>query len=355
MDINDNVSSSIDKNHGNEEQDKDNIVNGNNKVEVDTTSSSNDNVCNGHDDDGEKNHDNDDSTTPAKKEMIVPKLTPSDRSKALAQSRILLDETISSLKAICLHTPLLPPTHHPKHQQSHQNDVSNSTATDQSYYGCIIELSKNQKSWKHDFTLDQLYQLNKKPPASSGNSNIIGSGRKNHGFNYHLKYDSTIEESEDFKKFIAKCEQMEEERKNRPKPVPGGVGVGGHALDDASKSGAGGESSSDGQPIAAIVLHLREKKANMRQSKSQKKNSSGSSNSMAVSSASTSTKKSSSRKRKSSSKVSEKGSVTATASGSKGGGKKSSRKKEGSGGKSKIRDKVPTVAPSKILMKPGSQ
>jgi hypothetical protein len=225
-------------------------------------------------------------------------------------------------------------------------------AMDQSYYGCIIEMSKNQKSWKYDFTLDQLYQINKRSTSMSGNSNVIGNGRKNHGFNYHLKYDSTIEESEDFKKFIAKCEEMEEERKNRPKPVPGGVAVG-HALEDGSNKGAGaGGESNNGQPIAAIVLHLREKKANMRKAKSQKKSSSGN---RIVSSAATSSKKLSSRKKKSSSKVSEKGSATTSAPGNKGGGKKSSRKKEGSGGRSKTRDKVSTVAPSKILMKPGNK
>lgn len=256
----------------------------------------------------------------------VQKITPSDRSKALAQSRILLDETLLSLKELC------------------QSD----TCKDQSYRGCIVELSKSQKVWKPDFTLEQMYQLNQKTAdGSSGKVAASGGGggsRKSHGFNYHLKYDSTIEQSEDFKKFMENREQMLEERKNRPKPPPGGIVSGSNVsvLDDSSKAKI--STDENGQPIAALVLHLQEKKAKMRKIKVQKKSS-------RLVSTSESSKKSS-RKKKSGTKTADKVSAS---SGSKGGTKTSVKKDNGGGKKKKKRNKVPSAAPSMILTKPGNK
>jgi len=155
------------------------------------------------------------------------KITAADRSKALAQSRLLLSETITSLAKLCK-------------DDSKKDQRCN-------YTGIQIELSPNQKIWKAE------------DKGSSGNSS---SGRK---FGMAAKYDSTIEQNDDFKQFVQAKKELEMEMTNRPKPPLGGgpltetmnVNVGG---DD--KTGMGG-----GDPIAAIVLHLREKKEAARQAK----------------------------------------------------------------------------------------
>ena len=319
------------------------------------------------------------------------KITPSDRSKALAQSRILLDETISSLKEICqlgsrvasnsTSTSNSYSNQQQQQQQQHQQQPHQQQLQQQhDYKGCIIELSKSQKIWKPDYSLDQLYELNlmknsnitaENKGTTSANGSGSGSGnnniRKNHGFNYHLKYDSTVEQSEDFKKFMENRSKVVEERKNRPKPSPGGISTcvsaiaigpgtgtgtihnssGSSTVDDDSKIKAADE---NGHPLAAIVLHLREKKALNRKSKIQSKND------RAVSSGGGELSKKSSKKKKNG-KGSEKG---LSSSANKGGGKKKSANNSdvggtGGGKKKKKRNKAPSVAPSMILAKPGSK
>ena len=142
-------------------------------------------------------------TEPTKKEPRTT-ITPADRSKALAQARLLLNETVASLSELC-------------------NDEAKK---DQKYRGVKIEMSPSQKIWKTE-------------------------ERGSRKFGMAAKYESTIEQNDDFKKFVEQGKKTVEELKNRPKPSPGG----GHLSETANADDKGSEQ------IAAIVLHLREKNA----------------------------------------------------------------------------------------------
>jgi hypothetical protein len=147
------------------------------------------------------------------------KITAADRSKALAQSRLLLSETIASLANLC--------------KDDSKKD----------YAGIHIELSPNQKIWKAE---------------EKGN----GSGKK---FGMAAKYDSTIEQNEDFKQFVQSKMELKNELTNRPKPP-----LGGGPLAETMNSNVGGDDKTGGNggdPVAAIVLHLREKKEAARKAK----------------------------------------------------------------------------------------
>lgn len=83
----------------------------------------------------------------------------------------------------------------------------------QLYAGCVIQPSMSGKAWK------QTYR-------------------------YHR--ESTVESTGDYKRFMANIAKEEDERLSRPKPTPGG------ALNDGK--------SENGEPVAAIVKHLRAKR-----------------------------------------------------------------------------------------------
>ena len=189
-------------------------------------------------------------------------LTAADRSKALAQSRLLLQETVASLIDFC----------------------SMDAKKEQTFHGVQVENSRSQKMWKAiDFT-------------NISSSNSAAGGRKLFGFGqaYLAKYDSTIEQNEDFKNFMEAKQKEEEERQNRPKPQPGlgFVGVGlpsSNPLiesndDDTKKLATDSENDirpstgltpsniiENGQQLSAIVLHLREKRQAKKSTRSRSK------------------------------------------------------------------------------------
>ena len=75
------------------------------------------------------------------------------------------------------------------------------------------------------------------------------------------KYDATIEQNDDFKEFLNSKKRMEEELSNRPKPQPGG-GPLAEMTNISTGTGSGVDDrmgSAGGDPVAAIVIHLREK------------------------------------------------------------------------------------------------
>eukprot|EP00555_Chaetoceros_dichaeta_P005260 CAMPEP_0198266138 /NCGR_PEP_ID=MMETSP1447-20131203/26732_1 /TAXON_ID=420782 /ORGANISM="Chaetoceros dichaeta, Strain CCMP1751" /LENGTH=591 /DNA_ID=CAMNT_0043956045 /DNA_START=103 /DNA_END=1878 /DNA_ORIENTATION=- len=218
-------------------------------------------------------------------------ITAADRTKALAQSRLILRQTISNLAESC------------------KADIGKEV-----YRGMKVEMSPSQKIWKFD-------------PFPVCN-NINASGKKGHGYSghYHAKYDSTIEQSEDFQAFLDKRSKIEEEIANRPKPPPGGgtieatVGVDGleiaaKATEDSKSSWSAivQETMENGQPIPALVLHLRQKKAAVQKSKSSK----------SISSSATDSK----------SKKSNSGSGKGKGLSNSGRGQSTSEKKGGKGGK----------------------
>ena len=158
--------------------------------------------------------------TESKRPLPGPVITSAERSKALAQSRLLLQQTVASISEMC------------------QLDAKK----DQNYREVMVETSENQKIWK-----DQ------------------SEKKGGYGF-FQKKYDSTIEQSDDFKKFMERKVREKEELSNRPKPPPGGGQVA-----DASGSSEGKEGLENGQPIAALVLHLLEKNRSSKSKKDAKK------------------------------------------------------------------------------------
>ena len=154
------------------------------------------------------------------------KITAADRSKALAQSRLLLNETLASLTKLC----------------------KDDSKKDKPYSGILIEMSSNQKIWKVE-----------EKGSVSGNGG--GSGREGRKFGMAAKYDATIEQNDDFKEFLDSKKRMEEELSNRPKPQPGG-GPLAEMTNISTGTGSGVDDrmgSAGGDPVAAIVIHLREK------------------------------------------------------------------------------------------------
>jgi hypothetical protein len=140
-------------------------------------------------------------------------ITPADRSKAFALARIILNQAVDSLSKVC---------------------KTNDTTKEKIYSSVQIFASQSQKIWKDD----------------------AAKGKK--GSRMITKYENTIEKNEDFLKFIEGKKAMEEERLNRPKPQPGG-GLSTSAVIESK--GTGVSLDENGQPISAIVLHLRKKHA----------------------------------------------------------------------------------------------
>lgn len=238
--------------------------------------------------------------TESKAPAPAPVITSAERSTALAQSRLLLQQTITSISKMC----------------------ELDSKKDQNYRGLKVETSENQKIWK-----DQ------------------SEKKGGYGF-FQKKYDSTIEQSDDFKKFMERIAKDKEERLNRPKPPPGG----GPLATETSGSTEGKDVSENGQPISALVLHLREKNKVSKSKKDAKKS---------VKDAQKKLKKSTSATQ-GRGKASENTGSTMTSS--KAEGLKRNRKKRQGGNKKggKNRNQVstdpspfPGMGPAMILTKPG--
>ena len=161
-------------------------------------------------------------------EIVKPKtvITASDRSRALAQCRLLLIETVAALSNQC------------KQNQSSENKSGPSPDQNQSYKGIQIEMSPSQKIWKTE----------EKGPRKYG---IVA------------KYDATIEQNEDYKKFNESKKQAAENLMNRPKPPPGG----GQLTDTMMANGTDEKVGEGGDAVALIVLDLLEKKAAAKRAK----------------------------------------------------------------------------------------
>eukprot|EP01083_Nonionella_stella_P114568 338916_1 len=162
----------------------------------------------------------------AKKEENIPPpvpppvvvITSADRSKALAQARLLLSETVTTLSDVC----------------------KVESKTEKSYKNVQVETSPSQKIWKAE-----------------------EKGKRNYGIS--AKYEGTIEQNDDFLNFLESRRKAEEERMSRPKPQPGGGPILDTSIGVDDKTGNG-----DDGPISAIVQHLLEKKAAKRRAKSTK-------------------------------------------------------------------------------------
>ena len=147
-------------------------------------------------------------------------ITTADRSRALAQCRLLLSETVASLSNQC-------------------NKAGDSKTDQHNYKGIQIQESPSQKIWKTEEK----------------------GSRK---FGMAAKYDCTIEQNDDFKKFNESRKRAAEDLVSRPKPPPGGGQLTdgtGTSTDEKAGYGEGGEL------MSPIVKELLEKKAAARRAK----------------------------------------------------------------------------------------
>ena len=83
--------------------------------------------------------------------------------------------------------------------------------------------------------------------------------------------ESTIETTADYKNWVTSVEQQQADLKARPKPAPGGGAA--TVSSEDGVAGAGGIAS--GQPIAALVQHLRAKQQELKRKKAKKKRETG--------------------------------------------------------------------------------
>jgi len=185
--------------------------------------------------------------------------TPSERSRLIAQSRLLLRKTVSLLGEVC---------------KIDSNKMQR--------FGCTqVVSSLSQKTWKVDV-------------SSPG-------GFRGYG-HYFAKYESTIQHTEDFKLFLEEQVKSKEELLTRPKPSPGGGAIPELATtsairisgDESTVKAAGEKNiiSKDevvnntngsyqqtllpgeaGKPMSALLVHLRETQLMKQKSKSSKKGS----------------------------------------------------------------------------------
>lgn len=124
---------------------------------------------------------------------------PADYSKDVARRRVMIQRSLDALI----------------------KTAEDDTKTRQLLSECTVEESLNGKTWK--------------------TARTENTPRRD-------RIEGTIEESADFKAFFERIEQEKDERKSRPRPAPGG-GV-------ASAMTTG---DNKGQPLAALVIHLRQK------------------------------------------------------------------------------------------------
>ena len=143
-------------------------------------------------------------------------ITPSDRSKAVSQSRITLNCTLNHIEKV----------------------LSADSLSEQRFRKARIEQCLNSKSWKAEKS------------SSFATSTFVS------------RLDSTLETSDDFKLFLDKRTKLEEERLNRPKPLAGGVIESSRLAVDAVGANSQVTNSENGMPISAILLHLRTKREN---------------------------------------------------------------------------------------------
>lgn len=132
-------------------------------------------------------------------------ITPSDRSKAVSQSRTTLSSTLNCFEKIL------------------QADSVN----EQRFRRARIELCLNSKTWKTE-----------KPFGAKTSKHIS-------------RLESTLESSDDYKQFLEKRAKSEEDRLNRPKPIAGGI---------VSGTNAQSSNSENAMPMSALLLHLRAKR-----------------------------------------------------------------------------------------------
>lgn len=155
-----------------------------------------------------------------------------DYSRDIAERRLMLVRAVEALSAVA------------------QQDATSK----QEYAGCQVEESRNAKAWKA-------------PPSEGGGGRHYG-GRD--------RLEGTLADSADYKAFLESVVKEKEELKARPKPAPGGGTVAPSSVAATAADGtitATTATTENGEPIAALVMHLRTKQEEAKSRKKAKRKS----------------------------------------------------------------------------------
>eukprot|EP00581_Thalassiosira_minuscula_P010821 CAMPEP_0183729372 /NCGR_PEP_ID=MMETSP0737-20130205/30072_1 /TAXON_ID=385413 /ORGANISM="Thalassiosira miniscula, Strain CCMP1093" /LENGTH=775 /DNA_ID=CAMNT_0025961531 /DNA_START=28 /DNA_END=2355 /DNA_ORIENTATION=- len=189
-----------------------------------------------------------------------PLLSPAERSRAVARSRVLLHRSIEAMK---LHAWAI-----------------SQNSRDRDHYWEVVE-SSSQKTWKgrpHPMvgsmmagtSLRDLVVENEAERASNGGASSKKGRRGFYGNSREDRYDSTIENSEDYKSFM---ESLRDGSDPTRAAAEKDAAKKGNA--DVKKEGGGEQPPSppeldeEGRPLSAIVMHLREKQAESARAKAE--------------------------------------------------------------------------------------
>lgn len=218
---------------------------------------------------------------PASATIPAPPVPTVDYSREVAQGRFLVIQAIDVMEA------------HAKED----------TKADQNYAGSMVEVAMSGKTYKHQF-------------------------------HRRDRREGTLETTADYKTFIENAAKAKEEIMARPKPTPGG-GV-------AAMAATSTDAAENGMPIAALVDHIRSKRAEASKRKKAKKKAKEASNKEKGGGGKSSRKK--------------KGKEGAKEEGGKKGGRKKDGKRRKSGkkknGKGGANNSIPPGGPTAVL-KPG--
>jgi hypothetical protein len=164
---------------------------------------------------GEKGSESAPTPTPTEVAPVAapaPPLAPVvDYSRAVAQGRLLLQRAVDQLTLIT------------------DEDAKSPQQEQQVYAQCMVEASMSGKTWRLQYN---------RPDRREG----------------------TLEATADYKNWQQSLTQQKEELKSRPKPAPGGGTI-----------SLSGDTVENGQPMAALVQHLRAKRQELKRKKGKKK------------------------------------------------------------------------------------
>lgn len=212
------------------------------------------------------NTENDSNKAHPIKKMAVPPIphfpimTPAERSRAVARSRVLLYRTIRAMKIFA------------QSKQNHPSDIN--------FHSWDIAESPSQKTWKnrpHPMVTSLLNGVSIDKILAEEQSSIAGSTsskrwRKGYSGDARAdRYDSTIESSDDYKTFMEqwskdgtiRLEAPADESKDKEKETakPSAAPSSYAAITSKKEEGKPPQPEFDeeGRPLSAIVMHIRAK------------------------------------------------------------------------------------------------
>jgi len=212
------------------------------------------------------NTENDSNKAHPIKKMAVPPIphfpiiTPAERSRAVARSRVLINRTISAMKIFA------------QSKQHHLSDIN--------FHSWDIAESPSQKTWKsrpHPMVASLLNGVSLEKILAEEQSSIAGTTsykrwRKVYSGDARAdRYDSTIESSDDYKSFMeqwsksgtirsaAPADESKDKEKETAKPPAASSSYAAITSKKEEGKPPQPEFDEEGRPLSAIVMHIRAK------------------------------------------------------------------------------------------------